>query len=212
YSGPPKWQDAPGPVEMFHQFGYSDGFRVFIGVGETVGGVAAVVSDFPFLGPGGACWVLVGGGCFTLALRRGGRLAGALSRCLHARLRRMGAPTASRAPVVPSQRRTPGGQGLMEASLDRPAPSRALNIAGWVASVLLCALFLFAGVPKWMGAQQAVDGFRSFGFSDGFRIFIGVCETLGGIGLLIPRLSFWAACGLVLIMIGAIHTQVTHPE
>jgi len=100
----------------------------------------------------------------------------------------------------------------MEASLDRPAPGRGLNIAAWVASALLCALFLFAGLPKVMGSQQVVEGFRNFGFSDGFRIFIGVAETLGGIGLVIPRLSFWAACGLVLIMIGAIHTQVTHPE
>ncbi len=76
----------------------------------------------------------------------------------------------------------------------------------------MCALFLFAGPPKWMGAQQAVDGFRSFGFSDGFRIFIGLAETSGAIGLLIPRLAFWAACGLILIMIGAVHTHVTHPE
>jgi len=100
----------------------------------------------------------------------------------------------------------------MEASLTPAAPSRGLNIAAWVASGLLCALFLFAGPPKWMGAQPAVDGFRSFGFSDGFRIFIGLAETAGAIGLLIPRLSFWAACGLIPIMIGAVHTHVTHPE
>lgn len=100
----------------------------------------------------------------------------------------------------------------MDASMDRPATGRGLNIAAWVASALVCALFLFAGVPKWMGAQQAVDGFRSFGFSDGFRIFIGLAETAGGIGVVIPRLAFWAACGLVPIMIGAIHTQLTHPE
>jgi len=100
----------------------------------------------------------------------------------------------------------------MEASMEPAAPSRGLNIAAWIVSALLCALFLFAGIPKWMGAQQATEAFRSFGFSDGFRIFIGLAETAGGIGLVIPRLSFWAACGLVLIMIGAIHTQVTHPE
>ena len=100
----------------------------------------------------------------------------------------------------------------MEASLPQTQPSRGLNVAAWILSALLCALYLFAGPPKWLGAQQAVDGFRNFGFSDGFRIFIGLAETLGGIGLLIPRLSFWAACGLVPIMIGAVHTHLTHPE
>ncbi|HTO70645.1 MAG TPA: DoxX family protein [Myxococcota bacterium] len=85
-----------------------------------------------------------------------------------------------------------------------------MNIAIWVVSVLLFGLYEFAGLPKLMGAQQVVDGFRSWGFSDGFRLFIGACESLGGIALLVPRLAFWSACGLVVIMIGAIHTVVTH--
>ena len=95
----------------------------------------------------------------------------------------------------------------MEASATPAATGRGLNIAAWVASALLAALFLFAGPPKWMGAQQAVDGFRNFGFSDGFRIFIGLAETAGAIGLS-SRFAFWAACGLIPIMIGAVHTHL----
>lgn len=90
------------------------------------------------------------------------------------------------------------------------APSRGLNIAAWVASVLLFALFsVFAGPPKLMGDPQAVEGFTSMGYSDAFRLFIGAAETLGGIGLLIPQLAFWAALGLIIIMFGATYTLLT---
>jgi hypothetical protein len=87
---------------------------------------------------------------------------------------------------------------------------RGLQIAVYVVSALLTALFLFAGLPKIMGAQQPVEGFRAMGFSDGFRLFIGAAEVSGAIGLWIPKLAFWAACGLVVIMIGAVHTHLTH--
>ena len=88
--------------------------------------------------------------------------------------------------------------------------SRGLNIGLWVASALLGALYVFASSGKLMGDPQAVEGFRSFGYSDGFRLFIGTAELLGGIALLIPRLAFWAACGLVIIMIGAVYTTLSH--
>ena len=101
----------------------------------------------------------------------------------------------------------------MEASLTPPAPGRALNIIAWVGSALGFLLYtVFASPPKLMGNPQAVEGFLKFGFSDGFRLFIGTCEFLGGIALLIPRLASWSACGLIVIMIGAVHTHLTHPE
>jgi putative oxidoreductase len=92
-------------------------------------------------------------------------------------------------------------------------PSRGMNIAIWVVSALLFVLYtVIAGLPKLMGSQQVVEGFRSWGYSDGFRLFIGASEFLGGIALLIPRLAFWSACGLVIIMIGAIYTTVSHGQ
>jgi len=101
----------------------------------------------------------------------------------------------------------------MEASLDRPAPGRGLNIAAWVAGALGFVLYtVVASPPKLMGNPQAVEGFLKMGFSDGFRLFIGACEFLGGIALLIPRLAFWSAGGLIVIMIGAVHTHLTHPD
>lgn len=92
------------------------------------------------------------------------------------------------------------------------APSRGLNIAVWVASALLCALYLFASSGKLMSNPQAVEAFTKYGHSDGFRMFIGTCEFLGAIALLIPRLAFWSACGLFVIMLGAAHAHLTHDE
>jgi putative oxidoreductase len=90
---------------------------------------------------------------------------------------------------------------------------RGLKIAVWVASALLFVLYTpIASPPKLMSNPQAVEGFARYGYSDGFRLFIGTCEFLGGIALLIPRLAFWSACGLFIIMIGALHTHLTHNE
>ena len=100
----------------------------------------------------------------------------------------------------------------MTESVAVPSSGRGLMIAIYVVSALLTALFLFAGIPKLMGAQQPVEGFRAMGYSDGFRLFIGAAEVAGAIGLWIPNLAFWAAVGLVVIMIGAVHTHLTVPE
>ena len=101
----------------------------------------------------------------------------------------------------------------MEASMTQAAPGRALNIAAWVASALGFLLYtVVASPPKLTNNPQAVEGFLKYGYSDGFRLFIGTCELLGGIALLIPRLAFWSACGLFIIMLGAAHAHLTHDE
>ena len=82
-----------------------------------------------------------------------------------------------------------------------------MRIAVWVVCVLLALEYAFAGIPKVMGQEQAVQGFHQAGYSDGFRLFIGSAELAGAVGLLVPRLRFWAAVGLMLVMIGAV---VTH--
>ena len=91
-------------------------------------------------------------------------------------------------------------------------PGRGLNVALWVVCALLCALYLMTGYLKVTSSPQAVEGFQKYGYSDGFRIFIGTCELLGGIALLIPRLAFWSACGLFIIMLGAAQAHLTHDE
>ena len=92
-------------------------------------------------------------------------------------------------------------------------PSRGVNVAAWVASALLFVLYtVVASPPKLMGKPEAVEGFIKYGYSDGFRLFIGTCEFLGGIALLIPRLAFWSACGLFIIMLGAVYTHLANND
>lgn len=88
--------------------------------------------------------------------------------------------------------------------------SKGKLIALWVVSCLLSALFLFAGGMKLLMPAQVKPMFVQFGYAAWFATFIGVCETLGGIGLLIPRLAALAAAGLSVIMMGAFYTLASH--
>ena len=90
--------------------------------------------------------------------------------------------------------------------------SRNQKIAIWVVSGLLTALYLFAGGIKLSGSENAVETFTRYGHSDAFRLFIGSAEVSGAIGLWIPRLAFWAAVGLIIIMLGAVYTHVRNAE
>jgi putative oxidoreductase len=85
--------------------------------------------------------------------------------------------------------------------------SKGQKITMWVVSILLTALFLFAGLPKLLTPAKIMS---QWVYAPWFLTFIGVCETLGAIGLLIPRLAALAAGGLSIIMVGAVYTLVSH--
>ena len=91
-----------------------------------------------------------------------------------------------------------------------------MNIVLWIIQILLALLFLFAGITKlfpiipmpppppnmWMPPMW-------------FLKFIGICELLGGLGLVLPGLlrrqqylTVLAALGLTIIMIGAVVVSV----
>jgi uncharacterized membrane protein YphA (DoxX/SURF4 family) len=92
--------------------------------------------------------------------------------------------------------------------------SRRRNVGLWIAQVLLAAMFVFAGGFKLFapGAQLAKQ--IPF-FAPAFLRFIGACEILGALGLVLPglfgvqrRLTPLAAAGLVIIMIGAVVSTI----
>jgi hypothetical protein len=84
------------------------------------------------------------------------------------------------------------------------------NSTLWIIQGLLALLFLFAGGVKLaLPADQLVK--LAPMFSAAFLRFVGVCEVLGAIGLVLPWLlriqpvlTPVAAVGLVGIMIGAV--------
>ena len=83
-----------------------------------------------------------------------------------------------------------------------------MNILLWIIQVLLALLFLFGGGVKLiMPIEEMV---KQTGMSALLLRFIGVCEVLGALGLILPGLlrirpglTPLAAVGLLIIMIGA---------
>ncbi len=78
----------------------------------------------------------------------------------------------------------------------------------WILSVLLAAVFVLAGVPKLLGAQSHVQHFAKWGYPDWFRLVVGTAEVVSAVLLLIPRLAFLGAAGIMAIMAGATYTHV----
>ena len=90
--------------------------------------------------------------------------------------------------------------------------SKGKTIASWIIQILLAGLFLMSGAGKLMNDPEVVANFTRWGMPDKIYLLIGAFEVLGAIGLLIPRLAGLAATGLILIMIGALFTHLTHNE
>jgi uncharacterized membrane protein YphA (DoxX/SURF4 family) len=79
----------------------------------------------------------------------------------------------------------------------------------WAIQILLALLFLYTGTSKLMMSSEQL-GQQMPSLSGGFLHFVAVCEILGALGLVLPRLlktAVWltplAAALLVIIMIGA---------
>ena len=88
------------------------------------------------------------------------------------------------------------------------------NTVLWIVQGLLGVTFLLSGVSKFaMSADQMIEATKASGsvmLPIPFVRFIGACEILGGIGVVVPWLAGirpgltpLAAAGLVVIMIGA---------
>lgn len=96
-----------------------------------------------------------------------------------------------------------------------------MNIALWIIQILLALVFLFAGGTKLYLSSEvlATMGPPNQVYLPGLFIkFIGVCEVLGALGLVLPgllrirpQLTFLAAVGLLIIMIGAVVVTIAGP-
>jgi uncharacterized membrane protein len=85
------------------------------------------------------------------------------------------------------------------------------NRALWIAQGLLAVFFVFVGVSKVMTSDDVLA--TLFPLPAAFIRFIGICEVLGGLGLVLPlalkirpELTSLAAAGLTIIMVGAAGT------
>ena len=93
-----------------------------------------------------------------------------------------------------------------------------MNILLWIIQILLALLFLFSGIMKLVVPADLLMANAPPGstqFPAAFLKFIGLVETLGGFGLILPGvfhkrpgLTPLAAAGLVIVMIGAVVISV----
>jgi uncharacterized membrane protein YphA (DoxX/SURF4 family) len=104
--------------------------------------------------------------------------------------------------------------------------AKTLNVALWILQVLWGVFFCFTGFGKIMcyradvwnhTLHQPVAWFSAV--PQGLFVFIGVCEFLGGVGLILPamtgvkpKLTPFAAIGLTLIMILAAIFHIVRGE
>ncbi len=89
-----------------------------------------------------------------------------------------------------------------------------MNILLWIFQILLALTFLFAGGMKLVIPTEVLNSMappNAILFPGWFLKFIGLCEVLGALGLILPGifrrkqyLTIYAAIGLLIIMIGAI--------
>ena len=93
-----------------------------------------------------------------------------------------------------------------------------MNVALWIIQILLALLFLFAGGMKLIVPAETLQAMGSPNqiILPGLLLkFVGVCEVLGALGLILPgllhkkpSLTPLAAVGLVILMIGAVALTV----
>ena len=85
-----------------------------------------------------------------------------------------------------------------------------MNILLWIIQGLLALLFIFSGAMKFMMSVAEMNEQSPVVWPGLFLHFIGVCEVLGGLGLILPSalrikpgLTPLAAGGLAIITAGA---------
>jgi uncharacterized membrane protein len=90
-----------------------------------------------------------------------------------------------------------------------------VRYALWIVQVLLALLFLFAGAAKFLMPADEMAAQMPTWLPIWFVYFIGVCEVLGALGLVLPglfrvrpELTPLAAAGLTIIMAGAVVTTL----
>jgi uncharacterized membrane protein YphA (DoxX/SURF4 family) len=101
-------------------------------------------------------------------------------------------------------------QLVSESSNSSQRRSLKMTIAFWIVQGLLALLFLFAGSMKLILPIEMMTAQSPIVLPGLFLRFIGVAEVAGALGLILPGLlrirrglTPLAACGLIIIMLGA---------
>jgi uncharacterized membrane protein YphA (DoxX/SURF4 family) len=89
------------------------------------------------------------------------------------------------------------------------SPARiAAGVLSWILAILLAFAFTLAGGIKLLSNPGMVQEFAQIGLGQWFRYLTGFLEVTGAIGLLIPKVRFWAALQIAAVMLGATFTNI----
>ena len=81
----------------------------------------------------------------------------------------------------------------------------------WAAMGIVTAVMVVGGLAHLIDAEMSHDSFTRLGLPSWFGYFIGACEVAGGVGLWFRKTSWLAACGIAVIMVGALYYHVSFP-
>jgi uncharacterized membrane protein YphA (DoxX/SURF4 family) len=91
-----------------------------------------------------------------------------------------------------------------------------MNIVLWIIQILLALEFLFSGITKLVPGLMPPPPPGAWMPPMWFLIFIGICEVLGALGLVLPgllrrnqSLTPLAALGLLILMGGAVGISIS---
>jgi putative oxidoreductase len=86
---------------------------------------------------------------------------------------------------------------------ERQIKTRIAVALTWLLAILLALVFAAAGGAKLVSRRGMVQEFAQLGFGQWLRYFTGILEVTAAIALLIPRIRFFAALQLAVIMAAA---------
>src|SRR3970040_2255376 len=77
----------------------------------------------------------------------------------------------------------------------------------WILRALLTLGFLVPGLTKFSPQSGWVERFAGWGYAAWFVTVVGSLESLGAMGLWVPRVRQYAVALLAIIMLGATYTK-----
>ncbi len=94
---------------------------------------------------------------------------------------------------------------------DKARMIKVLKTIGiWLLTVPVALVFVMIGTAKLRGAAPWPNYFDAWGYATWFRMLIGVLQAGSGVLLLIPTLAAYGAGILLVVMMGAVFTELTN--
>lgn len=105
---------------------------------------------------------------------------------------------------------------MTSATTNTTPASKAVRITYWVSTGIIGLMMLFSAY-MYFTAKEALEGFRTMGFPDWFRIELAIAKILGAIVLLAPlhtsslgrRAKEWAYAGFLINYLSAAIAHVS---